>query len=76
MSRITHEIVVRDRGLPSERACLRSNVPQPRHGAYQESAYYESALPPSISDHLDGLMEMHREALAKSIGHAWIGEES
>ncbi len=76
MSRITHEILVRDRGLPSERACLRSSVPQPRHATFHETAYYESALPTSISDHLMGLMESHRDALAKSVGHAWIGEEA
>ena len=78
MSRITHEIVVRDRGLKTERVTLRSNTPGCPGAEHLmcDTEYYESGLPADMTKYLMSLMQCHHEALARRVGHAWIGEES
>jgi len=76
MSRVIHELMVKDRGLVTQRVSIRSNVPRPPDVGYNmcEMQYFETSLPPEESERFIKLMEYHHESLARAVGHAWIGE--
>jgi hypothetical protein len=74
MSRVTHELIVRDKGLHSQRASLRSGVVEPNRtpGNLSEIICEESTLPPDVSDYLLSLSECHTRKLAQVIGERWM----
>lgn len=75
---VTHEVMISSLTTIEEvpHMVLRSKVLQPVQFGGNEPKYmfYETALPPEMGEHLRELIEMHHEALARSVGHNWIGE--
>jgi hypothetical protein len=79
MGLMTHELIVRDKGLPTIRVALRTGCPEPIHplqvGDMSEILYYEDPLPPDMSEFLIELISAHTDQLARSIGDRWMNHE-
>jgi hypothetical protein len=73
-NRVTHEIIVHDRGMPTERVALRSSCGSPpkHHDYLSEIVSREDALPPEMASVLLPLMDMQTDALANLIGSTWM----
>jgi len=77
MSKMTHELILVDRGMPTKRVALRTSCPEPPAtlGGMCDIAHHESALPADISETLLSVMTYHEDALAIAIGKRWTDKE-
>lgn len=78
MNRTVHEVIIRDEGLPTAHAALRSRIPEPfRQTGYEpEYIYQESALPHALSQRLIALVDAHDYCLSRECGDRWIRSAS
>lgn len=77
MNRTSHGLVIHDEGLPTERAAIRSGIPDPAPGAspynqLYDYLYKETALPPEMSEYVIKTIRCHDNALARECGERWM----
>ena len=82
MKRVTHELLIRDEGLSSQRVTIRSRVCKPgNHPSilgdhlYQETVLPRAPTDSTVSDYLFSMIRYHERALADIIGKEWVNYE-